>query len=449
MRYFSILITAALLFNACGSTRPTTTPNRPAPTRPGTKPNTGTNPGNTTSPGNTTTPGGQTQPGSGTKPTTPTAKQETYKVAVLLPFLTNQLDAVSGQIPEKSLAAAQYYGGMQVAFKSLSNKYGYPNLVVDVLDTQASDADFQKQLSNPRLTQAQVVIGPIRNSHITMLAERTKTNKQIVVSPESPTSELTTGNPGFVQTAPSLRAHCARIIQHLRSEKKYTTSQIILVGKEKEADRFEYFQDANRSFGTGTLTEVKVPDASTNFDKTDLKKYMRAGQTTAFVMPSWAGQDWIMAFLSRLKATKGSNRVEVYGMPQWADYEQIEPELLTALNVHISAADYIDHNLPEVQEFERSFYEMFGTLPNDDAFNGYDVVLFTAEMLKKYGLSFPEKMTASPAFYSTLRGGFYMRRVTSTPVGVDTGSPAAYDYIENIYVHILKFDQFGFRPPED
>lgn len=413
------------------------TPTRPSTGQPGGRPST-TQPG--TTPGTTTpTP---TQPG---KPNSGTGKpnRETYRLAVVLPFLTSQFDAVSGAVPEKSQMALQFYAGMQVALAEISQQPTAPNLVVDVLDCGTTDLDFQQVVTNPRLTQAQVVIGPTKSGQVAALAERTKVSRQILISPETPTAELTTQNPGFVQINPSLRAHCSTIVQHLRTQKKYTPDQVVLVAKQKEADRLPYFQDANAALGGGRFAEVIVPDASTNFDKVDLKKYLKAGRTTAFVLPSWAGQDWIVAFLSRLKTVRGSQRVEVYGMPQWLDYEHIEPELLADLNVHVTTAGRVDRQSEAVKTFEQKFYDQFGTVPDDDAFNGYDVTLWTAAMLGQYGLSFPEKMSANPSWYSTLRGGFYFRR--SNPVGTADGQQT-FDYVENIFVHLLKFDKYGFVP---
>ncbi len=440
------IVVLTLVLQGCGFTKPAPTPNKPNTGVPGKKPLPGQVPNPTDpTPGNPTNP--TNPPGKNTNPTTP-GKTDTYKLAVVLPFVTSQYDLVNTDVPEKSKVALQYYAGMQLAFQSISQKSGYPNLVVDVIDAQGSDAEFTNVMNNSKLSKSQVIIGPLRSSQVSALAARTKSSNQILISPETPTSDLTSGNQGFVQTNPSLRAHCARIVQYIRSEKKIPAEQVVLVCKEKEADRLPYFQDANKPLG-GVLKEVIVPDNSTSFDKVDLKKYIRAGQTTVFVMPSWAGQDWVLAFLSRIKMVKGSNRVEVYGMPQWVDYEQIEPDLLQSLNVHITSASYIDRSRADVQVFEQEFYDMFGTIPDKDAFNGYDVAMLTADMLRKYGLSFPEKMSAAPSFIPTLSGGFYLRRVPNTNAPVESGASALYAYVENIYIHILQFNKFRYAPPEE
>lgn len=371
------------------------------------------------------------------RPTRPGGFSDTYHLAMLLPFLTNQ--AAGSSVPEKSSLALQFYAGAKIALQEISQTEGI-NLVVDVYDTQANDADFLPVISNPKLNNADVFIGPVRNSHVQAFADWTKRNRKILISPETPTSELTAQNPDFIQTNPSLRAHCEAIINFI--QKYHRSDAVTLVCKEKEADRLPYFQIANAS--DIPLTELIVPDATANFDKIDLKKYLKPGRTAVFVLPTWASQDFVMAFLRKLKDVKGAAKVEVYGMPQWKSYESIEAEYLTALNVHISSASYIDYTVEEVKEFQQKFYEATGTLPDDDAFNGYDVTLFTGKMLRRYGLSFPENLDREP--FQGLHGQFRFSKIF-TNGAVDDGFNQP-DYLENTFVHILKFDKYGFVPVE-
>ena len=360
----------------------------------------------------------------------------------LLPFLSEQFDSSTQDVPQKSSLALQFYAGAKIALEEISQTEGI-NLVVDVYDTQANDADFLPVISNPKLAKADVFIGPVRNSHVEAFADWTKRNRKILISPETPTSELTSQNPDFIQINPSLRAHCEAITRYVRET--HRTDDVTLVCKEKEADRLPYFQHANSAMpGDGTFAELIVPDATANFDKIDLKKYLKPGRTAVFILPTWSSQDFVMAFLRKLKETKGPTKVEVYGMPQWESFESIEPEYFTALNVHISSASYIDYSVQDVKDFQQKFYEATGTLPDDDAFNGYDVTLFTGKMLRRYGLSFPENL-AREAFQG-LHGQFRFSRIF-TSGAVDDGYNQP-DYLENTFVHILKFDKYGFVPAE-
>ena len=155
-----------------------------------------------------------------------------------------------------------------------------------------------------------------------------------------------------------------------------------------------------------------------------------------------------MAFLRKLRASKGSADVEVYGMPQWMHFENIEPEFFTEMHVHVSTATFIRYDTEAVRAFRQLFYDTYGTIPDEDAFNGYDVTLFTGRMLKKYGLSFPQRLSTEEPFEG-LQGMFQFAKVFST----DSSAPASdrldqYDYLENIFVHILKYQNYRFLPAD-
>jgi hypothetical protein len=376
------------------------------------------------------------------RPQQPGRYGDTYRIGLLLPFLTDEVASGSEEVPEKSRLALQFYSGAKIAMAQLSREEGL-NLVVDVYDTQAGDTEFRRLFSNPRFDKSDVYIGPIRPSHVGMMAERTKANRKILVSPESPNMDLTAQNPDFIQTNPSLRAHCAGITRFVR--KKHSADAVTLVCKEKEADRLPFFQQTNTSVGGPPLAELIVPDATANFESIDLRPYIKPGRTSVFILPTWSSQDFVMAFFRKLRAVKGGNRVEVYGMPQWRNFESIDAEFLLNLNVHVSAASYIDYTAENVRTFQESFYEATGTIPDDDAFNGYDVTMLVGKMLRKYGLSFPERLPRE--WFDGLHTDFRFTPVNAAG-GLEGGSSTRYDYLENTYVHILKFDQYGFVPAE-
>ncbi len=364
---------------------------------------------------------------------------ETYHIGLLLPFLSNQM--TDGSVPEKSRLAVQFYAGAKIALEQLSKEERI-NLVADVWDTQANDADFQKLMTNQRLAKSSVFIGPIRSSHVQAFAEWTKEQRKILISPESPSMDLTRHNAGFIQINPSLEAHCEVITDYVRKKRRHSAEDVVLICKEKEAERLVYFQNANLMYGSTPLSELVLPDATANFDKVDLKKYLRAGRTTVFILPTWSSQDFVMAFLRKLKDIKGSNEVEVYGMPQWRNFEAIDPEYLSSLNVHISTSSWIDFTSQEVKDFQQQFYTATGTIPDDDGFNGYDVTLFTGRMLAKYGLSFPERLDDEQ--FQGLRSALRFFPVVLSGDLDDRRNEI--DYLENKVVYILKFDKFGFVP---
>lgn len=436
-------ISALLIATACNPAKKTTTgapPAKPGATKPGDRPG-------RAEPIDTIrwTPAPNAKPPIQDSPGVPADNAPysgpTYRLALLLPFLTDQTGPDGTIVPEKSALALQFYGGANLALQKLSEEG--MNLSVEVFDTQVDDNDFQRLLSNPRLAKAQVVIGPVRPSHVGLMAERIKQTRQILISPESPTMDLTSGNPDFIQINPSLRAHCAAIAQHIL--RRHRSDAVVLVCKQKEADRLPFFQQANTP-GNKPFTELILPDAATNFDNVDFKPYFKPGRTAVFVLPTWASQDFVMAFLRKLSAIKGSNTVEVYGMPQWKNFENIEPVYFESLNVRITAASFVDRNTEEARAFRQAFYAAYGTIPDDNACNGYDITLLTGRLLRRYGLSFPQRLPSERPMEG-LRGKYQFGKVYATAnAGAGDNRLEAYDYLENTFVHILKFQNYRFAP---
>jgi hypothetical protein len=388
-------------------------------------------PGTTPTPAHSEPPVGQKRDNKGSG--------ETYHLAFMLPFLTNQV--VPGGVPEKSRLALQFYAGAKIALEQVSTEENM-NLVVDVWDTQANDSEFQALLNNtPKLQKTAVFIGPIRASHVAIMAEWAKNRRKIVVSPETPNADITVQNPDFIQTNPSLRAHCSAITRHVRASNQ--PSMVTLVCKQKESDRLPYFQTENAQLGsTVRFSELVLPDDATSFDGYDLKRYLKAGKKAVFILPSWGSQDFVMAFLRKLREVKGTHTVEVYGMPQWKNFDVIDAEYFTEMNVHISAESYIDYNNPDVKSFQQRFYEQTGTIPDEDGFNGYDVTLFTTKMLARYGLSFPSHLESET--FTGLHGTFVFSEIfRKGNLDAHNDTP---DYLENTRVKILKFGKSGFEP---
>ena len=360
---------------------------------------------------------------------------QTWHIGYLLPFLTEQTE--EGSVPEKSRFALQFYAGAKLAMEDLSAE-GKIRLKADVWDTHSSDEDFTTLLEGtPGIQKPVLYIGPARTSQVEIFAEWAKKNRKIVISPESPASGLTENNPGFIQINPSLQSHCEAIMAYILENN--SADAVTLVCREKEKDRLDYFRSAGT--GAGTLQELVIPDGVNNFDKADLKKYLKPGKVNTFILPSWGSQDFVMAFLRKLREVKGANKVEVYGMPQWQNFESIDGEYFSILNVHISSAFWADHSDEKVKRLENRFYEMTGTLPDEDAFTGYDVTLFAGKMLLRYGLSFPDRLQRES--YAGLQGKFRFGKNTSGTV--DTGD-GDFGYWENREVMILRFGNDGFRP---
>lgn len=120
--------------------------------------------------------------------------------------------------------------------------------------------------------------------------------------------------------------------------------------------------------GGGSFAELVLPDATTSFSAIDLKKYMKPGRTSVFVLPTWASQDFVSGFLKTSRIEGCEPRGGVWNASKWRSFESIEPEFFTANNVHITAASHVQYAAQDVKDFQQKFYDATGTIPDGDGF---------------------------------------------------------------------------------
>lgn len=377
-------------------------------------------------------------------------KLSVYNIALLLPFLSDR--SSSGiEVDNRSVPALQMFGGIKMALEKLSAEG--VKLNVTVHDTKGSEAVTQSLMNSRELKMSNMIIGPLMKNNIKVAAEMAKIQQTPLVSPLSPSSGVASDNPYFIQVSPYLSAHCQAITKHARE--RYRADQIVLTVRNKKAEiaRLKYFQDSNQAFeGTDNvarLTEFIVTDETADFNEMDVKPYLKEGDTTVFIVPSWSNESFIYSLLRKIQVAKVENEIEtevvVYGMPQWMNYERISYDYYEQLKVHISSASYIDPTSEKVKQFRQSYFNKYGAVPEIEAFVGYDVMLYFGRMLAKHGTYFQDRLDGEQAEY--LQSKFdIVREVPMSAVLEEDYSKT--NLFENKYVNILKFEDYYFQLDE-
>ena len=281
-----------------------------------------------------------------------------------------------------------------------------------------------------------------------------KQNRTPLISPLSPSSNVASDNPYFIQVSPYLNSHCQAITKHARQ--RYAADKIVLVVRNKKAEisRLKYFQESNQAFegteDTKRLMEFIVTDESADFNEMDVAPYLKDGDTTVFIVPSWSNESFIYSLLRKIQVAKVEqgieNEVVVYGMPQWMGYERISYDYYEQLNVHISNASFADPSSEKVKKFKKDFYSKYGAVPELEAFIGYDVMLYFGRMMAKHGTYFQDRLDIEEAAYLQTKFDI-VREVPMSAVLEEDYSKT--NLFENKYVNILKFKDYYFQLDEE
>ncbi|MEO0340164.1 MAG: ABC transporter substrate-binding protein [Bacteroidota bacterium] len=153
-----------------------------------------------------------------------------YNVSVLLPFMANRTNAEADKITDsRSNYALQFYSGMKLALEKLEGTD--LGLNINVIDTESNPEKMSRLLqSRQDLRQSNIIIGPYRRDNIKLVAEFAKQEGKLMISPYSASTNLTEGNPNFIQVSPSLFTHCENLLQHARNE--FEPEEILLMSRD-------------------------------------------------------------------------------------------------------------------------------------------------------------------------------------------------------------------------
>ncbi len=381
--------------------------------------------------------------GGGETPASPTG---VYNVSLILPFLTQ--NARLNSINPNSTLALQFYAGAKLAYQKLIAEG--VRLKISVMDSEGSTTKAGNLTKGMDMLNADLIIGPYKRETVSLVAAFSKSKAIPLVVPFTAQMGVVENNPFYIQVNPSLKSHCEAITRHIR--KRYQTDDVVLVALDNadERARLGYFHDANATIEgkrEGSQFRVMlVGDNSAAIANLKVKPYIHPGKTNVFVVPSWANESFVYSLLRQLMVEKSEGQdIVVYGMPMWRDYEQVDYEFYEQLKVHVSSSNYVNPRDPGVKQFRQSFFNTYGAVPTDEAFLGYDVMLYFGTMLKKYGKAFPPKLDAEN--YDLMQSKFRFEKVVLDP-SRSSENLNYYDQIENKFVYILKFQDYNFQPSD-
>lgn len=369
-----------------------------------------------------------------------------YNVSLILPFLTDRFYIEDDEIYKNSHWALNFYGGVKMALDELRDEQ--LNLNINVVDSRASEQITQMLTrTNPDLLDANLIIGPYRRDNVRIIADFARQYQIPFVSPHSAASGLSFDNPFYIQVNPTLKVHCEAILRH--ALRTYRPEQIILVGRDtpSELARFNYFHEEYfRMIGTreaDKLQEFIIADNSADLNDVDLMPFIELQDSTVFIIPSWSDEPFVYSFLRKIDLARDiDNKIVVYGMPQWMNYELVDFTYYEKLNVHVSSSSYLDPLSPEIQFFKRRFFNRYGVAPSDEAFLGYDVMLFFGRMLKKHGTKFQYSLDQELGQLLHTRFEFVQK---VGPRRRGSREDYSIDQIENNFINILKFQDYQFQ----
>jgi len=335
-------------------------------------------------------------------------KKEKYRVAVLLPFMAEDLSTSKGS--KGNQFVLDLYQGIQVAVDELNQEDN--KIEIFAFDTHRDSLHTAEILKSGELLEMDMLIGPLYPVPAEMVREYSYENKINMVNPLSINSETIATNPYsfLMKSTPETRAKtAARYVLENMQPKNAT----IFYGSKSQDSIFAYtykrlleedsvnitWMTSSKSAVSSTeilrsLTEVFDTDTLRDSGKVYVSNTVkvRVGEEDSLVMTRdtighimVASSDNLLVsnVLSALDTRRDS--ITVIGYDDWLDFNQISFEQLQRMGVIMIGQNYFDFGSRQVAEFKESYRKKYNKLPSQYSYDGYETMWFFGEQLIEFG----------------------------------------------------------------
>jgi len=352
-----------------------------------------------------------------------------FNIAIILPFQSFDYHNMSQKdtLLQKSKDALEIYEGMVMALEQLRG-IGM-NINVYVFDTENSESKTQSIVSQLYSYPLDLIIGPVYNKNLKIIAEFAKNTSTYMISPLSPSTTNTEGNPYYILANPSIETHCRRIFDFILLN--YSAQNIISISRSTPrekglADLIENY--ALSSGGTANVNKVLVTG------EIELETYLSPFGNNVIIVPSF-NEIFVSETIRRLNILSQKFQITLFGMPNWLDMESVDIDALQNLNFHITNEFWEVDEHEDNQGFSEIYKERFSGKPTEMAKKGFDLLVYFGRLLGTNG-----RMVSS-GFGFAPHDGIYNK--FSFEQSYKRGSYTGFDFYENKYVHILRLDEYN------
>ena len=357
-------------------------------------------------------------------------RKNVYNIAFFLPFHATEANEINieniikgdAQLPNKSTIALQFYEGALLAIDSLKKqKLNAKIFIYDVDDHDSSN--IVTLLKKPELKEMDLMIGPLYGSSFIPVAKFAKEHSIPIVSPFTQINKILFDNLFVCKVLPSSAMQVEQMAHFVIDS--FQKQNIILVnnGNLKEVSFYNIFKNiANKALlkagykATDSLKEAKSSAA--------IESMLNSGKLNVIVLPS-NNQSYVTEFISKLNPLVEKNKIILFGLQSWINYDNLDFDYLNKLSVHVPCNNYIDYHNVATSNFTKNYYERFKTDPELYAYQGFDIAYYFISTLQKFGTGFLNNIVETK--YQGVETNFNFMQYP-----LDSG-------FENKFIYILKY----------
>lgn len=314
-------------------------------------------------------------------------KKRMSTMALVLPF---QLDKITSKTIQqkdvtRSALALDFYQGFKMALDSLAQKgHDFKLEVLDNRDNVARNVALTKVAG---VRSSDIIIGPVFPDGIKVFSDSPDLKDKVQVSPLAAAMPTTFHNPKLVTLNNSIDQHAWKLADFINKHYRPSTVNIILLNPRKADDEtFAAFVRKQLTVvSAGKLSYTEVATAAAAESKLSPTK-------TNVVIFSSDNPSFVLSSVGKLYLKRQTNKIEVYGHPNWAKIKNLEAEKLQALNTRITSSYFINTKSPAVKSFVAAYKLRYQLEPSEFAYKGFDTGYLFGSLLARYGKDYSKHL---------------------------------------------------------
>jgi uncharacterized protein YutD len=306
-----------------------------------------------------------------------------YKIAVVLPFLLNQIplnglyvDDSSKTLLPDSKKAMDFYLGCKIAKEEIQN-YA-KNINVYFIDDKNNSEELNNLVNSSVLKNADYIIAPFNVNQVKILADFAKSNQKMIFSPTVNSIYAVKNNPFFYSVTPSLFAQYQYLIQNIQQKHPQKKIEIIYNEADTMSEKIVYLKHILNQNSKYPNAEIKYEIH--NFNATDniaSKLSIQDTLSDRIVLICSSNEAYIKNVINKLAPIK--NKLQIYANSTI----RFSKSIITAKNFkHQLFTTYAYNTNSATKIFSQKYEEKYVKNPTEISFLGYDMMKFLLQKIE-------------------------------------------------------------------
>ena len=335
-----------------------------------------------------------------------------YAVALLLPFMLDELDSSPGK--KRNQVILDFYEGIRLGLDSL-NAAG---VMIDLraYDTEEGLNNLARVLQSEELRNTDLVIGPLFASENAIVQQFSLNNQVNVVNPFSNNSDIIGTNPYAYLFQPSSETLGSKAAEYIAATAPNRPAMVFSGTEKKDSVLVTSFLAkanelgikvvASRSFKKeGAADIMSILATATEYDEFKYPSQFTLKKDSIGSIYVASDDPLIYTKVISSIETRGDS-ILVVGSENWIDDTAVAFEKYQNLGVAFTAPNFVSVLNPKRERFISQYLSKYGKVPSNVALLGYEMMLFYGNQLKTNGVYFQDGLNKTEFIPGHLFQGF-------------------------------------------